>query len=175
MDGNATQLPTAKSGSGTQGTWHLPLLLYPTGLSPSAVPHSSGLRVAREGRTQALQLHIPLDLSPKGSVCPLPVSVALTPGIPFWFLFLGVLRCFTSPRSHSGLIPEYRSRGRIPIREPRDQWLHAPTPGLSQLGTPFVGASSRAIHQQGYCSQPSYLLAYGSLIYLVSSVQLFTL
>lgn len=58
-------------------------------ISPSTAPHSSGLRVGEEGRTQVLQLHIPHSSSLWGSVCPLPVSVAPTPGISVDFFSWG--------------------------------------------------------------------------------------
>ena len=62
------------------------------------------------------------------------------------FLFLRVLRCFSSPRSRS-LRPKRALWERVPlrharlrIRESRVPRLPAPTPGLSQLATPFFGA-----------------------------------
>ena len=66
------------------------------------------------------------------------------------FLFLRVLRCFSSPRwpptQHSA---GWRASGPpgSPIREPRDQRLHAPTPGLSRLAAPFVASVSQGIHR----------------------------
>ena len=68
-------------------------------------------------------------------------------GDPCWFLFLPLLRCFRWGGSHSVLpyagfpsVAGYSPATGGPIRRSRDQRLHAPTPGLSQLATSFVGA-----------------------------------
>ena len=63
------------------------------------------------------------------------------------FLFLRVLRCFSSPRwppDYAGCRP-FRTAG-CPIREPADQRLHAPPRGLSQLAAPFIASWSLGIH-----------------------------
>jgi len=52
----------------------------PTGLSPSMACHSRQLRIGELGRTQVQTPHS-LTVSCKGSVCPVPLSVALTQGI----------------------------------------------------------------------------------------------
>ena len=57
---------------------------------------------------------------------------------PCWFLFLRVLRCFSSPRSPSG----GKTSGLI--RQSRGRRLRAPHPGLSQLATAFVGSQPQA-------------------------------
>ena len=65
------------------------------------------------------------------------------------FLFLRVLRCFSSPRGPPritrGCHP-FRVAG-CPIREPADQRLHAPPRGFSQLAAPFVASWSQGIHR----------------------------
>ncbi len=63
-----------------------------------------------------------------------------------WFLFLQVLRCFTS----LGCLPlrdhnNYLLRG-YPIRRSTDKRLFAPTRSLSQLTTSFVDNLSQGIH-----------------------------
>ena len=63
------------------------------------------------------------------------------------FLFLRVLRCFSSPRwppDYAGCRP-FRTAG-CPIRGPADQRLHAPPRGLSQLAAPFIASWSLGIH-----------------------------
>ena len=57
--------------------WHHPRLAS-TGLSPSTVPCSKGLRIPTVGWTQAPHLH---DLSTTDSACPVPSSIAFTKGI----------------------------------------------------------------------------------------------
>jgi hypothetical protein len=61
-----------------------------------------------------------------------------------WYLFLRVLRCFTSPGS-----PPFRdtlqSRVGCPIRESWDHSLLAAPPGLSQLATPFIATRCQGI------------------------------
>lgn len=56
--------------------------LTTTGLSPSAVPRSRGLRVTTVGCTRAPHLHA---LSCTDSVCPVPLSIAFTHGIAIAF------------------------------------------------------------------------------------------
>ena len=73
---------------------------------------------------------------PKASVWAPPRSLAVTDGIPVWSLFLPLLRCFSSRRSP---LRKAIAVG-IPIRGSRVLSLRAAPPGLSQLGTPFVGA-----------------------------------
>ena len=61
----------------------------------------------------------------------------------YYFLFLRVLRCFSSPglpgRSTISLLMG------CPIRKSTDQWLFAPPRGLSQLITSFVASESQGI------------------------------
>ena len=62
------------------------------------------------------------------------------------FLFLRVLRCFSSPG-----LPLHQSRYQVfnlmgcPIRKSRDQRSFAPTPSLSQLVTSFIACESQGI------------------------------
>ena len=68
-----------------------------------------------------------------------------------FFLFLRVLRCFSSPRS-----PPYVMYWRMdtcalphvgsPIRKSADQWICAPHRSLSQLITSFIGSQCQGIH-----------------------------
>jgi hypothetical protein len=71
------------------------------------------------------------------------------------FLFLRVLRCFTSPGvaslGYSGLtLPQVMtcliSRPGFPIRASWDHSPYAAPPGLSQLITPFIASPCRGIH-----------------------------
>jgi hypothetical protein len=60
------------------------------------------------------------------------------------FLFLRVLRCFSSPgRSPCGF-PVFNREG-CPIRTPADQWSFAPPRSFSQLTASFVIAGSQGI------------------------------
>ncbi len=73
-----------------------------TGLSPSPACHSRQLPLGRlDERMAVLQHHISHTLTGGDSVCAVPLSLAATHGIAYCFLFLRVLRCFTSPRSPS--------------------------------------------------------------------------
>ena len=65
----------------------------------------------------------------------------------YCFLFLRVLRCFSSP----GLLPACAgypvfSRMGCPIRKSPDQRLFAPPRSLSQLITSFIASESQGIH-----------------------------
>ena len=76
----------------------------------------------------------------------LPRSLATTGGIIVYFLFLRVLRCFSSPRwppASAGCHP-FRMTG-CPIRKSADQRSFAPTRGLSQLITSFIASESQGI------------------------------
>ena len=64
------------------------------------------------------------------------------------FLFLRVLRCFSSPRwppAKAGCHP-FRMTG-CPIRKSADQRLHAPPRGFSQLAASFVASGSQGIRR----------------------------
>ena len=75
-----------------------------------------------------------------------PRSLATTGGIIVYFLFLQVLRCFSSLRSPPTLVG-YRSFRPVgcPIRKSADQRSFAPTRSLSQLITSFIASESQGI------------------------------
>ena len=63
-----------------------------------------------------------------------------------YFLFLRVLRCFSSPRSPPGLSGVTGSLPPgCPIRRSRGLWVFAPRPGFSQLVTSFFASESQGI------------------------------
>ena len=64
------------------------------------------------------------------------------------FLFLRVLRCFSSPRSPAACAAcrAFNATG-CPIRKSRPQRIFAPEPGLSQLITSFIASRSLGIHR----------------------------
>ena len=73
-----------------------------------------------------------------------------------YFLFLRVLRCFSSPRwphRQNTVIATSRWLG-CPIRRPRDQGSFAPPPRLSQLTTSFVASRSQGIRHAPF---PTFL------------------
>ena len=76
----------------------------------------------------------------------LPRSLATTYGIIVYFLFLRVLRCFSSPRSPPQ-ISGYQVCNLMgcPIRKSPGQWIFAPYRGLSQLITSFIACESLGI------------------------------
>ena len=81
-----------------------------------------------------------------GPVWAPPRSLAATCGITFCFLFLRVLRCFSSP----GWPPRSaRMSGSLqtgcPIRKSGDLRAFAPPPGLSQLVASFLASESQGI------------------------------
>lgn len=103
------------------------------GLSPSAAPRSRGLPHRRlRSRWPSSNTTLPLPFLGGASVCPVRFSLAVTHRIPVWFLFLRVLRRFTSPGCCSS-----RSLSRSRIRRSLVQRLHAPRQSLSQLVTSF--------------------------------------
>ena len=76
------------------------------------------------------------------------------------FLFLRVLRCFSSPRSPPAIAAGWHrfTVPGCPIRKSRDQRVFAPTPGLSQLVTSFVASRSLGIHRLP-CSRFSFFFS----------------
>ena len=76
----------------------------------------------------------------------LPRSLATTGGIILYFLFLRVLRCFSSPRSpHDSVMMTALRRPGCPIRKSAGQGSFAPNRGLSQLITSFIASVSLGI------------------------------
>jgi hypothetical protein len=82
----------------------------------------------------------------------LPISLAATLGIDTFFLFLRVLRCFTSPRSllqtygFSKEISGHYPRWVSPFGNPRIKACLAAPRGLSQLTTSFIASWRQGIH-----------------------------
>ena len=90
------------------------------------------------------------------AVWAVPRSLAATGGITFCFLFLRVLRCFSSPG-----LPPRTTRGYgsftpvgCPIRTSADQRSPAPTRSFSQLATSFVAFLS---HRHPPCALSCFL------------------
>ena len=100
--------------------------------------------------------------NPEGASTPavwaLPRSLATTGGIISYFLFLRVLRCFSSPRyprrTYAG-DSHLRWLG-CPIRRSRDQGPFAPTPRFSQLITSFIASWSQGIRHAPF---PTFLFS----------------
>lgn len=68
-----------------------------------------------------------------------------------WFLFLWVLRCFTSPRSSS---LRNSPKRKILIRRFWGQNLRAVNPDITQFATFFISAWNQAIHQVDTVARP---------------------
>ena len=101
------------------------------------------------------------------AVWAVPRSLATTGGITFCFLFLRVLRCFSSPRSPppiSGGCPRCTRTG-CPIQEPVDLRPLASPHGFSQLAAPFIAFLS---HRHPPCAlscfRPPALLSAGAYL-----------
>ena len=84
----------------------------------------------------------------------------------YYFLFLRVLRCFSSPglpgRSTISLLMG------CPIRKSTDQWLFAPPRGLSQLITSFFASESQGIPHTPFVT--FFFLAYFHRLELFGSI-----
>lgn len=139
----APSFPCQNQGMVLRDTGTPPGDLLPTGLSPSTAGLSSPLRLGRPGGTQA---HNPT--SPHSY--PVGIWFGLTP---FRSPLLGGSLLVSLPAGTKMLpFPAFPLRGKPrsakaysalaggPIQESRVQRLPAPTPGLSQLATPFLGA-----------------------------------
>ena len=75
-----------------------PALPPSTGLSPSLALRSSRLCLEKDGLKKGPATPHPLHLSAQDSVCPRAAFGRSYLQHPNWFLFLRVLRCFSSPR-----------------------------------------------------------------------------
>ena len=117
-------------------------MLARTGLSPCAAGLPMPFRFASFSVMRALQPRTPLKAPGLGSS---PFARRYL-GNHCYFLFLRVLRCFSSPRSPPQIV------GTIclhmvgcPIRKSADRWPFAPPRGLSQLVTSFFAVKSQGI------------------------------
>ena len=150
MEVGSPQIPAGNPTHGTQ-VGAASLRLTPTGLSPSMASHSRELRLRRVGMHIGahFQLHIPLPFrrgvrfelcrfhSPLLTASRLISFPAPTKMFQFGAFPLPQPKLTGAPLKEAG----------IPIRASSVLRLPAPTRGFSQLGTPFFGALSRAIHQ----------------------------
>ena len=129
---------------------------------------------ASEEETEPSTLHLP-HLSMWDSVWTVPVSLAATMGIPFWFLFLPLLRCFRSGGSRS--VKEHRtpkSRVRSLIQVSPVLWLHAPTRGVSPLAAPFFSSQAEPFSRRRDMSGRWWCpLAFGEYLSLLCASLLF--
>ena len=137
-------------------------IFSPTGLSPPVVVLSSTLRLKYTFVTPwtVCNLSRPVPQPPANNGCSLLHLLGLGSS-PFarrylgnhcCFLFLGVLRCFSSPGAPpypmcSGMDAWVLTQAGSPIRVSPDQRLFAATRGFSQLTTPFVGPKRQGIHR----------------------------
>ena len=124
-----------------------PAMLPPssgTGLSPSAVRLSRRFPSSDSCNIAVLQPRPHLDGDGLGFS---PVARRYW-GNHVCFLFLRVLRCFSSPGSPPAFTGcrSFRPAG-CPIRKSRRQGPFAPRPGLSQLVTSFIACKSLGIRQ----------------------------
>ena len=122
--------------------------LYLRGCHPLWRAFSGHFSFTSEEEAGPLTLHLP-RFSAWDSVWTFPVSLAATRGIPFWFLFLPLLRCFRSggPRSCEGAPRFRRIVVRSPIQVSPVLRLHAPTRGGIAACRALLRLSSRAILQ----------------------------
>jgi hypothetical protein len=118
-----------------------------TGLLPSAVELSSSLPLAMPHDPGARQCPPARPTTPSGQRLPPchPAGLGSSPfarrylGIRACFLFLRVLRCFSSPGSpRPRAVTRLRAPG-FPIRTSLDRCLQAAPQGFSQLATSFFG------------------------------------
>lgn len=122
----------------------MPCLASRTGLSPSTGRLSNRFCSQFKCNVAVLQ---PLHCVATTQVWAVPRSLATTWGITFCFLFLRVLRCFSSPRwPHHWVVIRTSGCVGCPIRASMDQRSFAPPHGFSQLIAPFVASVSLGIH-----------------------------
>ena len=115
------------------------------GCHPLWRPISGYFSLTSEEEAGPLTLHLP-RISMRDSVWTFPSSLAVTKGIPCWFLFLPLLRCFRSGGSRS--VKEHILGS--PIQVSPDLRLHAPTRGGIAACRALLRLSSRAILQTAW-------------------------
>ncbi len=116
----------------------------PTGLSPAAAPLSSGFGYAC--RVHSLAVLQPRSVPRHRRFGLLRVRSPLLAQSLGYFLFLRVLRCFSSPGSlHPSRVVTRSPAPGCPIRTSADHRIFAPTRGFSQLVTSFVASESPGI------------------------------
>jgi hypothetical protein len=122
---------------------------------------------ASEEVAEPLTLHLP-RFSVWDSVWTFPVSLAATRGIPCWFLFLPLLRCFRSGGFRSvkeHLAPKSQVRSLIQVSPVL--WLHAPTRGVSPLAAPFFSSQAEPFSRRRDMSGRWWcLLAFGEYLFV---------
>ena len=138
-------------GGFTQDSSCPALLRIPLRLAPLRVRSCHALRPAFPGRSARDASCDDVVLLPARAgtraVWASPRSLATTGGITVVFLFLRVLRCFSSPRwPHDFLMMAASGPPGCPIRRSADQRPFAPTRGFSQLTTSFIASVSLGIH-----------------------------
>ena len=117
-------------------------ILARTGLSPCAAGLPMPFRFKCSSVMSALQPRTPRKAPGLGSA---PFARRYL-GYHCCFLFLRVLRCFSSPRSPPLFVgTAHLCAVGCPIRKSADQWPFAPPRGLSQLVTSFFAVKSQGI------------------------------
>jgi hypothetical protein len=114
----------------------------PTGLSPAAAARSSSLRLhGAPGRAPCRALPVRRSTPMRHRRQPVPphrfgLFPVRSPLLGESFLFLAVLRCFSSrgARRNRTLRRPAKRRAGCPIRTSRDRWPPAPPPGISPRG-----------------------------------------
>jgi len=96
----APSFPHPSQGMVLWSTGSTPSGLRQRGYHPLRRAFPDRLDFTGEEAAGSSTLHPPL-VSQRGSVWTLPLSLAATEGIPFWFLFLPLLRRFSSGGSRS--------------------------------------------------------------------------
>ena len=123
-------------GTGSDG------ILARTGLSPCAAGLPRPFRFECFSVSPALQPRTPRKAPGLGSS---PFARRYL-GNHYCFLFLRVLRCFSSPRSPPLIVGiRHLCRMGCPIRKSPDRWPFAPPRSLSQLVTSFLAVKSQGI------------------------------
>ena len=133
------------------------LRVSPRGLSPSAARLSSRFGYAAPlASARVLQPRRRLDAGGLGS-CAFARHYLRNH---CYFLFLRVLRCFSSPRSPPHMRVTTSLWPGCPIRKSPDQRLFAPPRSLSQLITSFIASESQGIPHALLVTFSNFLLVY---------------
>ena len=126
------------------GAVSVSLCISPTGLSPAAALLSRRFGYAPAVHSSTVLQ--PRSAPKRGRFGLLRVRSPLLAQSLVYFLFLRVLRCFSSPGSlHPSRVVTRSPAPGCPIRTSADHRIFAPSRGFSQLVTSFVASESQGI------------------------------
>ena len=133
-----SDFPHPNQGTVLRDSSSAPSSLPLRGSHPLWQAFSGHFSLTGEEEARPFTPHFP-QVSLRDSVWTFPSSLAATEGIPFWFLFLPLLRCFRSGGSRS--VKEHFWE--VPFRYPRFEGCMRLPGAVSRLAAPFISTQAK--------------------------------